>query len=113
MAARHRRTEGYLLADLAVSVFLLSVVTMLVLYAPRDPSHPSDLFADRYLYEQSAAMKEARAKDMDAGDDAGTSIHFNGSGNVDLARTLSFSTPYRSRQIVIELGGGRLIFRDP
>ena len=51
------------------------------------------------------AAAESRPVDLPGAE----GIHFNGAGNVSQARTITF--PGRDSRIIIELGGGRLVFR--
>ena len=113
MAARRRRTEGYLLADLCIGMFVICSLTAILLYRPEHTDRSYHLFPDSYLRLQSEAILNSERREMTAEDDSRSLIRFNRKGNVDQARTLHFSTPFSDREIVIELGGGRLVFRTP
>ncbi len=112
MAGRRRQTEGYMLADLCLSVSVLCCLTVILLYRPRSTSQAFHLFPDRYLRLQSEAILDSAYREVGLQDDAGVTVHFNGRGNVDQARTVTFTTSFSRRSVVIELGGGRLVFRD-
>ena len=107
-----RSRKGFTLTEMLLTLFLLCMLTLLVLPYRQSTGQSYDCFPDQYLYLQSDALR--RAEDTDYEDPLGElflPIHFNGSGNVDLARTLPFTVRGYER-IVIELGGGRLVFYE-
>lgn len=64
-------------------------------------------FADGYWYTQSNAILNREHESYTTED--GEEIHFNEKGNVSQAQTITKGK--RNRRIVIELGGGRLVFK--
>lgn len=70
------------------------------------------MFPDSYLEVQSEALVKAEGTEYQAEDDAHTMITFNRYGNVSLARTMTYSSGSNVHSVIIELGGGRLVFRD-
>lgn len=64
-------------------------------------------FADGYLEKQSEAI--VLSKDQKYLSEDGKEVQFNENGNVQKAETLVYGKS--DRKIIIELGGGRLVFR--
>lgn len=64
-------------------------------------------FGDAYLRTQSEAIVTARDQQYISAE--GKVVVFNENGNVRRAETLSFRK--RKKKIIIELGGGRLVYR--
>lgn len=58
-----------------------------------------------YILCQSKAIAEAERQELDSSN--GISVSFNEKGNVSQARTIDID----GHEIVIELGGGRLVFK--
>ena len=98
---RHRPDSGFTLAELCIAVWILGMLTLCAL--PFAGIRPADIwsFPDEYLCVQSRAVLQSRPQQTEDG------IAFNEHGNINLARTLHFG----DRQVIIELGGGRLVFR--
>lgn len=80
------------------------------LYLPTVEFRDTDYykFADSYLLKQSEAMVTGSYMEYET--DAAGSILFNPNGNVQSARTIHFD--HRKDSIVVELGGGRLVFKE-
>ncbi len=98
---RHRQDNGFTLAELCIAIWILGMLTLCAL--PFAGIRIADIhsFPDEYLCVQSRAMLQSRPQQTENG------ITFNEHGNVNLARTLH----YGAKQVIIELGGGRLVFR--
>lgn len=97
--------KGFTLAEVCLVIMMLSVFMMLCTPVSEVSLSSIYRFPDEYLLKQSEAL--CRRKQTVYEDDAGNTVIFNRSGNVRSARTLNFG----KRKIVIELGGGRLVFR--
>jgi competence protein ComGC len=112
MMARLRRTEGFAMLELLVSVFVLSVLTTVAIRIPSVTEDGYHVFPDQYLRIQSEAILTGETRDYEDEISEGLpSIHFNQNGNINQARTIPFGTRGTVRQIIVELGGGRLVFR--
>ena len=98
---RHRQDEGFTLTELCIALWILGILTMCTLPLVQVHIPEYCTFPDAYLLAQSQAILESRSTETENG------ITFNEHGNVNLARTLHFG----NREIVVELGGGRLVFR--
>ena len=98
---RHRQDDGFTLGELCIAVWILGILTLCTLpfVQPKIPEYCT--FPDAYLSVQSQAILESSPGKTKE------NIEFNEHGNVNLARTLRFG----SREIIIELGTGRLVFR--
>ncbi len=110
--ARHGRTEGFVLLQLLISLSVLSVLGLLGLQSVRFSRGAFSLFPDRYLEMQSEAILHADSRSFTAQDDVRTRIGFNRYGNAAHVGTITFSDGRKIYTAVIELGGGRLVFRD-
>lgn len=64
-------------------------------------------FADGYWHKQSDAIVHSESESYETKN--GEEIYFNEKGNVNQAKTITKG--HKKRQIVIELGGGRLVFK--
>lgn len=64
-------------------------------------------FADGYWQKQSEAIAHGESRCYETG--GGDQIWFNEKGNVNQAKTITKGQ--KNRRIVIELGGGRLVFK--
>ena len=109
---RHRRTEGYVLLELLISLSVLSVLGLLGLRWAGFSRGSFSLFPDKYLEVQSEALLHAANRSFTADDDRGTLIGFNRYGNASHIGTIVFSGGKKTYTAVIELGGGRLVFRN-
>ena len=99
--------NGYTLVEMCVVLIILSVLSLLWIMVRHVPAADRSAFASRYLYEQSEAMIKARRWEY-TDEDRGETVHFNEKGNTDSPRTIRFAEDVR---LIIELGGGRLVFR--
>ncbi|NLH92566.1 MAG: hypothetical protein GX481_08990 [Atopobium sp.] len=110
--ARLQRTEGFALLELMIAIFAVGVLTAAAAVIPSFEENGYHVFPDQYLRLQTEAMlsSEGRVYEDEFSSDL-PPIQFNGNGNVNQARTLTFGSGRKFREIVIELGGGRLVFR--
>lgn len=103
---RHILTEGFALGECCIVILLLSIFTALWLPVCELSDTDYYTFPDNYLFYQSEAIKEHKRTDFETGSHHGA---FNRKGDVYLAETLSFL--HGRKRIIVELGGGRLVFR--
>lgn len=94
--------------EMCMTLLLLSMLSAFFLPIVEWNNTDYYKFADDYLLKQSQAMCEGTYGEFHS--DNGESVVFNDKGNVLSARTISFSG--RKEQIVVELGGGRLVFKE-
>jgi hypothetical protein len=94
--------KGFLLVDLCVTILIISVMTILYLPCIHVQNIDGYLFGDTYLEAQSRAIKMRRSLELPE-----EPIIFNDKGNVNRAMTLQKG----NREIVVELGGGRLVYK--
>lgn len=104
---RRISTEGFTLVEMCIAMLGISILACI--FAPMQIFSPdgSDSFGDAYLLKQSEAIVKAQEERYVSQD--GKEVDFNADGNVRRAETLSF--PRKNRRIIIELGGGRLVYR--
>ena len=104
------RSKGYLMTEMLLCVFAMSLLMSLCLHGVRFNENVYYTFPDRYLRLQSESMLTAQFRDESV-PEIGYEMHFNGSGNVNLAKELHFPFGDHVKKIIVELGGGRLVFR--
>lgn len=102
--------KGFALLEMCICMFCVSIIVSLSLSFTIQMNQDYYEFADAYLQKQSQAILYAENRTYD-NPAIQESISFNENGNVKHAQTLSFSLGETVRQIIIELGGGRLVFR--
>ncbi|MBR4444303.1 MAG: hypothetical protein IKS37_00210 [Solobacterium sp.] len=104
-----RRTwnKGTTLTEVCLVLVVLSFLSLLQLRMRPSCDVQRNAFAMRYLYEQSEAMRSASIREYTE-EESGKTVRFNGRGNVSSAGTVWFGDQLR---LIIELGGGRLVFR--
>ena len=109
---RLSRDDGFALAELLIGIVILSLMTLLTLRVSRFTKEAYYTFPERYTRLKSEALLtgETRVYDDESGMDYPL-IRFGENGMVNQARTLSFPCGSRTREIVIELGTGSLVFR--
>lgn len=100
-------TDGFTMAEVCAAV--VGITVLACIFRPirgfnKDSFHT---FGDTYLEAQSEAI--AASEDRDFISEDGRRVHFNADGNVQKAETLQFGK--KGKKIVIELGGGRLVYR--
>lgn len=109
MARRTSTKSGFLLAEALVALAVLSLMVMLASNVSAFETDPYHVFAADYCLSQSAALASAKRTELKSRAEDLPSISFSDKGNVSMARTLTLGKG--KRQIVIELGFGRLVFR--
>lgn len=93
-----------------LAMAVLTIGMQFVLKASWFPQQDYYLFPDRYLAAQSDALRQAQTVPLSAQDSLlPQEIYFSPRGNINQARTLIFQN---GRKIVLELGPGRLVFRN-
>ena len=90
-------------------ILCLSVLTLFTLPHPHQEADSFHTFPDAYLKAQSEAIRRADYATCFSEDGSVPDITFNEKGNVNKAMTLHFEKHRTS--VIIELGGGRLVFR--
>ncbi len=110
--ARHRQTEGFALLELMISISVIAVLTVLSVSFCRISDTSFYTFPLQYMRLQSEAVLTGKRTYYT--DESGMDyppVYFHGSGTVNQARTIIFGKGGNIREIVIELGTGRLVFR--
>ena len=107
----HRK--GYALLELLISILLLAVLSAFCAGMSRFSSEAYYTFPDQYTRIRSEVILtgEKRTYEDDTDMDY-PPITFSESGNINLARTLSFPRGNRTSEIILELGPGTLVFRE-
>lgn len=95
--------NGFTLLEMLIVLVIMSIFLLLTGIYKVDYDEEYYLFPSIYLYNQSEAMLKAEKVYMDDYD-----ISFNSEGHVNRAQTLYFI----NKKIVVELGGGRLVFES-
>ncbi len=101
-------TSGFALAELFVSILIMAVLMRMAGSLHAFHSEQRLSFADQYLRCQSEAL--LRGAYVTYADEQGNTrpeIRFNGQGNINRARAITFEDS--SEELVIELGPGRLL----
>ena len=107
--ARPTSTSGFTLLEVCIVILAMSVLTLLFLPVREMEVSSFYTFPDAYLLAQSEAIRKAEKTMYYSDSPQVPDISFNEKGNVNKAMTLRF--PDRAQEIIIELGGGRLVFR--
>lgn len=94
---------------LAVMVILTSLMTLFSSHASAEPDSYW-MFAPDYYLSQSIAMAEGESVSLESRCPDAPDLHFTEKGNVNRAMTAAIGE--RGRRIVIELGPGKLVFKD-
>lgn len=92
-----------MLAEILIAVIGISLMSLMAPPISFTPDTAAYTFADGYLLAQSEAILYGERNEYVSED--GQTVSFNPNGNVAYPRTLHF----RSKDIVVELGGGRLV----
>lgn len=103
---RQRWNSGFTLIEMCFVLLIVSLLSSVSLRMRIPGSVKRTVFAAGYLEAQSEAMRTYRRLDVTDGE-TGETLHFNAQGNTDSPRTLYFG----DHRLIIELGGGRLVFR--
>ena len=99
--------SGFTVTELCLCIFALSVLASLGAGYITDPDNAYYEFPRKYLLRQSQALAAAEDRYLDF--DGLPSVRFHANGNIDRPAALQVGS--RGRVIVMELGGGRLVFR--
>lgn len=98
--------------ELMVTVFALGVLTLAAAMIPSYEENGYHVFPDQYLRIQSEAILTGESRTYeDEFNESLPEIRFNQNGNVNQARTIPFGEAGMTKEIIVELGGGRLVFR--
>ena len=101
--------SGFTLVEICMVILCLSVLALFTLPPPLPDMDSFHTFPDAYLRAQSEAIRKADYAVCYSEDGSVPDITFNEKGNVNKAMTLHFEKHRTS--VIIELGGGRLVFR--
>ena len=103
-----RRTfnEGFLMAEACIALMIAALLGLLCLSFPEFTAEEYYRFPYVYLLSQSQAMASSSTVLLHT---SVFSTSFNGSGNIRSAATVHFDSA--GKEIVAELGGGRLVFK--
>ncbi len=111
MMDRHRQAEGFTLLELCLVIFVISLLSTIFTKSAAVPDTEFKVFPYRYLYLQSKAIAEAQSVVYeDPNGSVNEEIVFNSKGNINSARTIQFVHNGIIKTVIIELGGGRLVF---
>jgi competence protein ComGC len=97
-------SKGFLLLEVCVAVMIIAVMTILYLPWTDFKNVAGRSFGDAYLEKQSSAICHREKTELEEDD---ISLSFNEKGNVNRAMTVQEG----NQEIVIELGGGRLVYK--
>jgi competence protein ComGC len=95
--------RGFMLLEVCMTIMIISIMTLIFLPCCEFREAESYTFGDAYLETQSRAIAEQQPEELERE----PYISFNEKGNVSQAMTLHLG----NKEIVIELGGGRLVYR--
>ena len=105
--------KGFTLVELLLSLSILMLFSLLILPLLPQIQLERYQFSYEYLMHQSQCMAERTSHELETAFDARHPywIHFNNKGHVNMAQTVTFTGHNRFHEVVIQLGGGRLVFR--
>lgn len=92
-----------MLIEVCVSMVIIVIMTLMYLPCTTFQETDSYTFGNHYLETQSHALAERETEVLEEN----PSIYFNAKGNVNKATTLHIG----HQEIIVELGGGRLVYR--
>ena len=111
-AGRPLRADGFAMVELLLSLCILSLFTLLSLHAAGFSMEAYYIFPERYTRIKSESLLTGESRSYeDETDMAYPPISFGENGTVNQARTLTFANDSVTRQIIIELSTGALVFR--
>ncbi len=111
-AGRHPQADGFALAELLLSLSILSIMMMLILPAIKFTSEAYYTFPEHYTRLKSEALLTGEPREYDDETEMEyPPIRFDENGIVNQARTLTFPHQSTEKQIIIELATGTLVFR--
>ena len=111
-ADRLSQADGFALAELLIGTAVLSMLMVLTLRVSEFSAESYYVFPERYtrLKSESLLTGESRSYEDESSMDY-PPIRFSGNGVINQARTLTFNYGNTSKEIVIELVTGSLVFR--
>ena len=90
---KHLLTKGFTLLEMLIVISIINMIIIVTFTNKISIDKDYYAFASHYLFMQSEALKN---------------ISFNANGNINKAQTIHFEN---NKDIVVELGGGRLVFK--
>lgn len=108
MTDRHTLNSGFTVAEMLAVIMILSFAMILFPMQKADTDMSEKSFLPDYLLAQSAAIASSERTELPHNAQY-PAVSFNEKGNVSRAMTFAFSKT--GREIVIELGGGRVVYR--
>ena len=107
------RHDGFALLELLVCMVILSIMTVLTLTITNFSQSAYYVFPSRYTRLKSEALLTGESREYEDDTDMDyPPVRLSENGTVNQARTLRFPGPRITREIVIELGPGALVFRE-
>lgn len=111
-ADRQSQDKGFALVELLIAVTILSLMTVLTLRVSRFTTEAYYTFPERYTRFKSEAILTGNSRTYEDTTEMNyPSIRLGENGVVNQARTIAFPFGRHSKEIVIELGTGALVFR--
>ncbi len=107
---RPTSNSGYTLAEVCAVLILLTSFSLLFFPFRIEEKGSWHSFPDAYLRAQSEAIRRSERTEYVSECDGIPGVTFNEKGNV--AKAMTLRPPDKSGSIIIELGGGRLVFRE-
>ena len=107
--ARPTSNSGFTLVEACAALVIIGMFTLFAI--PAAELNPDSWYSypDEYLKTQSEAIRMAERRTMISPDGELPDVTFNEKGNVNRAMTLR--SLRHGTSVIIELGGGRLVFR--
>ena len=109
-----RNKGGFTLLELCLAIMVLSVLMLLTLPLFRLNSLSEYPVIYDYLLQQSISMKEQISSEFYPDEKDvfyAYAIRFNSKGHVNQAQTMIVDDLKRVKEIVVQLGGGRIVLR--
>ena len=111
-ADRQSQDNGFALLELLIAVSVLSLMTVLTLRISRFTTESYYVFPERYTRLKSEALLTGEKRSYEDETEMNyPPISLGENGVVNQARTIAFPFGNKTREIVIELGTGALVFR--
>lgn len=107
---RPTSNSGFTLAEACAALALIAAVSLLFAPLQIDEQSRWHSFPDAYLQKQSEAIRRSQRTEYISEIPGIPNVAFNEKGNV--SRALTVRPQDKKGTIVIELGGGRLVFRE-
>lgn len=100
---KHLLTKGFTLLEMLIVISIISMIIMITFTNKISIDKDYYAFSSHYLLLQSEALRKSEKSFFND-----KNISFNANGNVNKAQTIHFEN---NKDIVVELGGGRLVFK--